>query len=78
MRVTSVRAGRALETLGHAVEYLTDESVERINRGANLQDEAGVLDAIDLLKSVNRAVYQECPLRMAWWARRTRWFGNRA
>ena len=52
------QAGRALEILGHAIEYLTDEYVE-----LRLSDSApdGHLDAVRMLMAINRRIYFECP-----------------
>lgn len=52
------QAGRALEILGHAIEYLTDEFVEQ---GCSLSTDKGQLDAVQLLMTLNRQVYFECP-----------------
>jgi hypothetical protein len=52
------QAGRALEILGHAIEYLADEFVER---GCSFSDDKGQLDAVQLLMALNRQVYFECP-----------------
>jgi hypothetical protein len=52
------RAGHALEILGHAIDYLTDEFV---HRGESLSPRSGELEAVQLLKAVNRQVYFECP-----------------
>jgi len=52
------QAGRALEILGHAIEYLTDEFVEQ---GCSLSADKGQLDAVQLLMALNRQVYFECP-----------------
>ncbi len=50
-------AGRALEKLGHAIEYLSDEYVNEDSLG----EVAGSrLQAIELLMSLNRSVYLEC------------------
>lgn len=51
-------AGHALEILGHAIEYLTDQYVEQTteNRFA-----AGQLEAIRILMAVNRSIYFSCP-----------------
>ncbi len=49
-------AGRGLEKLGHALEYLTDEFV---HDGCNFRDR-GRLEAIQLLASLNRQVYFAC------------------
>ncbi|MDR3725776.1 MAG: hypothetical protein P4K86_01915 [Terracidiphilus sp.] len=52
------QAGRALEILGHAIEYLTDEFVEQ---GCSFSEDKGQLDAVQLLMALNRQVYFECP-----------------
>jgi hypothetical protein len=52
------QAGRALEILGHAIEYLADEFVER---GCSFSADKGQLDALQLLMALNRQVYFECP-----------------
>ena len=53
----NLEQGRALETLGHAVEYLTDSKLF-------LTDEAGARqshEAIQILMRCSRAVFMECP-----------------
>ena len=57
-RRISPQAGRALETLGHAVEYLTDEFVYQ---GGSFSANNAQLEAIQLLMALNRQVYFECP-----------------
>ena len=57
-RRVSHQAGRALEILGHAIEYLTDEFV---HQGGSLSAQNGQLAAIQLLMARNRAVYFSCP-----------------
>jgi hypothetical protein len=52
------RAGRALEILGHAIEYLTDEFV---HEGTSLSADHEQLQAVQLLMALNRQVYFECP-----------------
>jgi hypothetical protein len=52
------QAGHALEILGHAIEYLTDEF---IHNGAKMSPGSGELEAVQLLMAVNRQVYFECP-----------------
>ena len=52
------RAGHALEILGHAIEYLTDEF---IHNGAQMSPGNGELEAVQLLMALNRQVYFECP-----------------
>lgn len=52
------QAGLALELLGHAIEYLTDEYVH----GANwLSSDDPQVEAIQLLMRLNREIYFECP-----------------
>jgi hypothetical protein len=52
------QAGRALEILGHAIEYLTDEFV---HQGIAMSPGNPQLEAVQLLMSLNRQVYFECP-----------------
>jgi hypothetical protein len=58
-RAISPEAGRALEILAHAIEYLTDEYAEH---ATTLSHDAPELQAIQLLMSINRQVYFDCPL----------------
>jgi len=57
-RRISPQAGRALEALGHAIEYLTDEF---IHRGARLSARDEQFEAVLMLMALNRRVYFECP-----------------
>jgi hypothetical protein len=52
------QAGRALEVLGHAIEYLTDEFVHDCSSLSARNDQ---LEAVQLLMAVNRRIYYECP-----------------
>ncbi|MGA9669188.1 MAG: hypothetical protein WBQ94_08270 [Terracidiphilus sp.] len=52
------QAGRALEILGHAIEYLTDEFV---HEGGALSGDDDHIKAVQLLMALNRQVYYECP-----------------
>jgi len=52
------QAGRALEVLGHAIEYLADEFV---HRGGSFSAHDSQLEAVQLLMALNRQVYFECP-----------------
>jgi hypothetical protein len=52
------QAGRALEILGHAIEYLTDEFV---HRGGSFTAHDEQVQALQLLMALNRQVYYECP-----------------
>jgi hypothetical protein len=53
------QAGHALEILGHAIEYLTDEYV---HEGGSLSAGDGRVKAVQLLMALNRQVYFECPV----------------
>jgi hypothetical protein len=53
------QAGHALEILGHAIEYLTDEFVHE-GRAITARDEQ--LQAVQMLMALNRQVYFECPV----------------
>lgn len=57
-RRISPEAGRALEILGHAIEYLTDEFV---HAGGSLSAHNAQVEAVQLLMAINRQVYFECP-----------------
>ena len=62
-RRVSREAGRAIEMLGHAIDYLADEFAlecmspsERRNSGPNPR-----MAAIELLMASNREIYLSCP-----------------
>jgi hypothetical protein len=57
-RRISPEAGHALEILGHAIEYLTDEF---ICAGGSLSPHDGQVEAVQLLMSLNREIYFGCP-----------------
>lgn len=57
-RSISPQAGRGLEILGHAIEYLTDEFV---HEGGTFSSDNGQLQAVQLLMALNRQIYFECP-----------------
>jgi hypothetical protein len=57
-RQITPQAGKALEKLGHAIEYLTDEFVQS---GASFSTNNSQLEAVQLLMALNRRVYFECP-----------------
>ena len=63
-RRINARAGRGLELLSHAIEYLADEfALECLSTGTlALRANHPTLAAIELLKERNRAVYYSCPL----------------
>lgn len=57
-RRISPEAGHALEILGHAIEYLTDEYV---HQGGLFSAHDGDVEAIQLLMARNREIYFACP-----------------
>lgn len=57
-RRISPLAGRALEVLGHAIDYLVDEF---IHEGISLSPRKEQLEAVQLLMAFNRQIYFECP-----------------
>jgi len=52
-------AGRALEKLAHAIEYLMDQHA---HEGSLLKWEQAHLEALSILKALNRQIYLECPI----------------
>ena len=52
------QAGRALDLLAHAIEYLTDEFV---HQGLTFSARNEQLEAVQMLMALNRQVYFECP-----------------
>jgi len=58
LRHITPQAGRALEILGHAIEYLTDEWV---HEGGPLSAGNDRVLAVQVLMALNRQVYFECP-----------------
>jgi hypothetical protein len=63
--------GRALEILGHAIEYLVDS---RLARGGEISQEH---EAIQLLSRVNREIFAACPEILPVSARVKRWLAGR-
>jgi len=57
-RRISPEAGHALEKLGHAIEYLSDEFV---HNGGDLKQHDPQVEAVQLLMALNRQVYFSCP-----------------
>ena len=51
-------AGHALEILGHAIEYLSDEFV---HSGGSLTAHNAQVEAVQLLMGINRQIYFACP-----------------
>jgi hypothetical protein len=58
-RRLSQEGGRALEILGHAIEYLADEYALDLEKGGRLGCGDPRIEAIQMLKGLNRAVYFE-------------------
>jgi hypothetical protein len=58
-RHISPQSGRALEILGHAIEYLADEFTQQAGTSwvANDPD----IQAVHILMEANRSVYFDCP-----------------
>jgi hypothetical protein len=50
----TLKSRRALKILGHAIEYLTHEQMDRSGN-------KGQLEAVRLLMALNHQVYFECP-----------------
>jgi hypothetical protein len=59
-------AGRGLEILGHAIEYLADEYIHSASTFSANDPE---VQAIQLLMALNRQIYSECPVVPTWGAR---------
>jgi hypothetical protein len=57
-RRRKISRGHALEILGHAIEYLTDEF---IYSGGSFSARDGQVEAIQLLMGLNRQIYFACP-----------------
>ena len=74
-RRISVEAGHALEQLGHAIEYLTDEYV---HAGGDCSADDPRIQAIQLLMAVNRQIYFACPEAQSFSERCRNWLHLRA
>ena len=57
-RRISPEAGRALEILGHSIEYLSDEFA---HTGGSLSAHNAQVEAVQLLMGINRQIYLACP-----------------
>ena len=66
----SSEQGRALETLGHAVEYLVDSRMYF----SDPQAAASEREAIEILMRLNRTVFSECPEVIPFGRRVRQWF----
>ncbi len=68
----SLQQGFALETLGHAVEYLVDSRLFAQNDADAQSDQ----EAIQLLMRMSRAVFSECPELLPLRHRLGRWIAG--
>ena len=71
-RRISQEAGRALEILGHAIEYLIDENVYAADARSlpiGRLGQMGQMEAVQLLMKINRQIYLECPEVPSVWER---------
>ena len=59
-------AGRALEKLGHAIDYLSDEYA---HRSPSMNPADPEVKAIQILMALNREIYFACPVVPTWTAR---------
>lgn len=63
-RKLSFEAGRGIEILGHAIQYLEDEYQ---HEGGTFSGSDSQMQAREILMRLNREIYLECPpLPMAW------------
>ena len=61
-RIIPQREGRALEILGHAIEYLADEYALVCRRPLHSKAApSGEVQAIEILKAHSRDIYSSCP-----------------
>jgi hypothetical protein len=60
-RKISPTDGRALELLGHAIEYLTDEYALSAAQAGTLETVDPRVEAVQTLMTLNRQVYYACP-----------------
>jgi hypothetical protein len=72
-RLITPQAGRALEILAHAIEYLTDEFV---HQGLDFSEKNEQLQAVQVLMALNRQVYFECPESPSFGERCCAFFGR--
>jgi hypothetical protein len=73
LRRPTPEQGRALEILGHAIEYLVDS---RLASGGVLSS-TDEQETIQLLSRVNREIFAECPEILPIGARVKRWLAGR-
>ena len=61
--------GRALETLGHAIEYLTDSRIHLVRKHADNARQLAEGDAASILMQASSAVFLSCPQVVSLWDR---------
>jgi hypothetical protein len=66
-RTITPRAGRALKILAHAIEYLSDESMQRIAGGSRTANDRAGAEAIEILMRCNREAYFSFRKRRTAW-----------
>jgi hypothetical protein len=76
-RQLSREAGRALEILGHAIEYLADEYANDLADKGPLGNADPRVAAIQILKGLNRAIYYSGTEAEPAFGRMKRWLGSR-
>ncbi len=73
-RKISSQAGKALEILGHAIEYLIDEHV---HNGGSFRLNEPMMETVKMLMAANRSVYYECPEVTSFRERCSAWLEQR-
>jgi hypothetical protein len=73
-RRLSPEGGRALEILGHAIEYLADEYAVDVEKSGVLGTADPRIEAIQVLKTLNRTVYFTGVEAQPVFSRLRRWF----
>jgi hypothetical protein len=76
-RRLSPEGGRALEILGHAIEYLADEYANDLSDKGPLGNADPRVAAIQILKGLNRAIYYSGTQVEPAFGRMKRWLGSR-
>ena len=76
-RRLSPEGGRALEILGHAIEYLADEYANDLADKGPLGSADPRVAAIQILKGLNRAIYYSGTQVEPAFGRMKRWLGSR-
>ena len=69
-RRISPEAGRALEKLGHVIEYLIDEYQ---HNGATYTLNEPQREALEILMRLSREIYFSCPVQQNWRQKNSEW-----